>query len=66
MLFIHKQDSTIIQKDLTDSTRHQILESVTMLKQMIVQSFIEAVEIIDTPIPTPEDKDVVIKVIVSG
>jgi NADPH2:quinone reductase len=37
-----------------------------MPKQVIVQSSIEAVEIIDTPIPTPKEKQVVIKVIVSG
>ncbi|KAF4633564.1 hypothetical protein G7Y89_g4545 [Cudoniella acicularis] len=37
-----------------------------MPKQVIVQSSIEGVEIIDTPIPTPRDKEVVIKVIVSG
>ena len=37
-----------------------------MPKQVIVQSSIEAVEIIDTPIPTPQDKEVVIKVVVSG
>jgi len=35
-------------------------------KQVIIQSSIEAVEIIDTPIPTPGDKDVVIKVVVAG
>ena len=37
-----------------------------MPKQVIVQSSIEAVEIIDTPIPTPRDKEVVVKVVVSG
>ncbi|KAH6676342.1 chaperonin 10-like protein [Halenospora varia] len=37
-----------------------------MPKQVIIQSSIEAVEFIDTPIPTPKDKDVVIKVVVSG
>lgn len=37
-----------------------------MPKQVIVQSSIEAVEIIDTPIPLPRDKEVVIKVVVSG
>ncbi|KAI0118065.1 putative alcohol dehydrogenase [Hypoxylon sp. NC0597] len=37
-----------------------------MPKQVIVQSSIEAVDIIDTPIPTPRDKDVVIKVMASG
>ncbi|KAF2817113.1 GroES-like protein [Mytilinidion resinicola] len=37
-----------------------------MPKQAIVQPSIEAVEIIETPIPTPEDKEVVIKVVVSG
>lgn len=37
-----------------------------MPKQVIVQPSIEAVEIIDTPIPTPRDKEVVIKVVVSG
>jgi NADPH2:quinone reductase len=37
-----------------------------MPKQVIVQSSIEAVEIIDTPIPTHRDEEVVIKVIVSG
>jgi hypothetical protein len=37
-----------------------------MPKQVIVQSPIEAVEIIDTPIPTPGDKEIVIKVILSG
>ncbi|KAE9363024.1 GroES-like protein [Stipitochalara longipes BDJ] len=37
-----------------------------MPKQVIVQSSIEAVEIIDTSIPTPKDNEVVIKVVVSG
>ncbi|KAF8847307.1 GroES-like protein [Acephala macrosclerotiorum] len=37
-----------------------------MPKQLIVQSSIEAIEIIDTPIPIPHDKEVVIKVVVSG
>ena len=37
-----------------------------MPKQVIVQSSFEAVKIIDTPIPTPQDKEVVIKVVVSG
>src|ERR1700712_2530304 len=37
-----------------------------MPKQVIVQSSIEAVEVIETPIPTPGDKEVVIKVVVSG
>ncbi|KUJ10114.1 GroES-like protein [Mollisia scopiformis] len=37
-----------------------------MPKQVIVQSSIEAVEIIDTPIPTPQHDQIVIKVIVSG
>ncbi|KAH8658077.1 chaperonin 10-like protein [Xylariales sp. PMI_506] len=37
-----------------------------MPKQAIVQSAIDAVEIIDTPIPTPKDKEVVIQVVVSG
>ncbi|KAI9702659.1 MAG: hypothetical protein M1820_006165 [Bogoriella megaspora] len=37
-----------------------------MPKQVIVQSSIEAVEIIETPIPTPLSKEIVIKVVVSG
>jgi NADPH2:quinone reductase len=37
-----------------------------MPKQVIVKSSIEAVEIIETPIPTPTEKQVVIKVVVSG
>ncbi|KAI3325841.1 GroES-like protein [Xylariaceae sp. AK1471] len=37
-----------------------------MPKQVIIQPSIEAVEIIDTPIPIPKDKEVVIKVVVSG
>jgi NADPH2:quinone reductase len=37
-----------------------------MPKQVIVKSSIEAVEIIDTPVPTPTEKQVVIKVVVSG
>ena len=37
-----------------------------MPKQVIVQSSIEAVEIIETPIPTPKDKEVVIRVCVAG
>ena len=37
-----------------------------MPKQVIVQSSIEAVEIIDTPIPTPQDNEVVIRVVVAG
>jgi NADPH2:quinone reductase len=37
-----------------------------MPKQVIVQSSIEAIEIIDTPIPVPKDDEVVIKVIVCG
>ena len=37
-----------------------------MPRQVIVQPSIEAVEIIDTPIPSPQDKEVVIKVIVAG
>ncbi|KAI1371646.1 putative alcohol dehydrogenase [Hypoxylon crocopeplum] len=37
-----------------------------MPKQAIVHGSIEVVEIIDTPIPSPRDKDVVIKVVVSG
>ncbi|KAF2117186.1 chaperonin 10-like protein [Lophiotrema nucula] len=37
-----------------------------MPKQVIVHSSIESVEIIDTPIPTPKDHEIVIKVIVSG
>jgi D-arabinose 1-dehydrogenase-like Zn-dependent alcohol dehydrogenase len=45
--------------------RH-LQSTVTMPKQAIVQSSIEALEIIETPIPTPKDKEVVIKVVVSG
>ncbi|XXG98041.1 hypothetical protein Hte_004358 [Hypoxylon texense] len=37
-----------------------------MPKQVIIQGSIEAVEFIETPIPIPEDKQVVIKVVVSG
>ncbi|KAI2469133.1 GroES-like protein [Annulohypoxylon bovei var. microspora] len=37
-----------------------------MPKEVIVQSSLEAVEIIETPIPTPSDKEVVIKVAVAG
>ncbi|OTB00745.1 hypothetical protein M426DRAFT_267124 [Hypoxylon sp. CI-4A] len=37
-----------------------------MPKQVIVQSSIEAVEIVETPIPTPKSKEVVIKVAISG
>ncbi|KAI8629884.1 GroES-like protein [Xylariaceae sp. FL1651] len=37
-----------------------------MPQQVIVQPSIEAVEIVDTPIPIPQDKEVVIKVVVSG
>ena len=37
-----------------------------MPKQVIVQSSIEVVEIVDRPIPTPQDKEIVIKVVVSG
>ncbi|KAI0160845.1 putative alcohol dehydrogenase [Hypoxylon sp. FL1284] len=37
-----------------------------MPKQVIVQGSIEAVEFIETPIPTPGDRQVVIKVIVSA
>ncbi|KAI0124003.1 chaperonin 10-like protein [Xylariales sp. AK1849] len=37
-----------------------------MPKQVIVQSSLETVEIIDTPIPIPKNKEVVIKVVVSG
>ena len=43
-----------------------MLKFITMPKQVIVQSSLEAVEIIDTPIPTPREKEVVIKVVVSG
>ncbi|KAM0810361.1 putative Enoyl reductase (ER) domain-containing protein [Seiridium cardinale] len=37
-----------------------------MPKQAIVQPSIEAVEIVDTPIPIPQDKEVVIRVVVAG
>ncbi|CAM1506035.1 Fc.00g056760.m01.CDS01 [Cosmosporella sp. VM-42] len=37
-----------------------------MPKQVIVHGSLEGVEIIDTPIPTPQEKEVVIKVAVSG
>ncbi|KAI0438327.1 GroES-like protein [Xylaria telfairii] len=37
-----------------------------MPKQVIVQPSIDAIEIIDTPIPVPEDKEVIIKVVVAG
>lgn len=37
-----------------------------MPKQAIIQSSIEAIEFIETPIPTPKDKEVVIKVVVAG
>ncbi|KAI0875476.1 GroES-like protein [Hypoxylon argillaceum] len=37
-----------------------------MPKQVIVQPSIEGIEVIDTPIPIPKDKEIVIKVIVSG
>ncbi|KAI1133260.1 GroES-like protein [Nemania abortiva] len=37
-----------------------------MPKQVIIQPSIEAVEIIDTPIPTPKDNEVVIKVAACG
>ncbi|KAI0466576.1 GroES-like protein [Xylaria cf. heliscus] len=37
-----------------------------MPKQAIIQPSIDAVEIIDTPIPVPKDKEVVIKVVVAG
>lgn len=37
-----------------------------MPKQVIVQPSIEAVEIIETPIPAPKDKEIVIKVVVAG
>jgi hypothetical protein len=42
------------------------LQLFTMPMQAIIQSSIEAVEIIDTPIPTPLANEVVIKVIVAG
>jgi len=45
---------------------HKQILAVIMPKQVIVQSSIEAIEIIDTPIPTPRDKEIVIKVAVSG
>lgn len=41
-------------------------ESLIMPKQVIVQSSIEAVEIIDTPIPNPQDHEVVIRVVVAA
>ncbi len=37
-----------------------------MPRQAIIQPSTEAIEIIDTPIPTAKDKDVVIKVVVAG
>lgn len=37
-----------------------------MPKQAIIQPSLEAVEIVDTPIPVPGDNDVVIKVVVTG
>ena len=37
-----------------------------MPKQAIVQSSTEAVEIIETPIPIAQDKEVVIQVVVAG
>ncbi|KAI0543343.1 GroES-like protein [Xylaria curta] len=37
-----------------------------MPKQVIVQPSIDAIEIIDTPIPVPDNKEVVIKVAVAG
>ena len=37
-----------------------------MPKQAIVMPSLEAVEIIDTPIPTPNDNEVVINVVVAG
>ncbi|KAK7752528.1 hypothetical protein SLS62_005496 [Diatrype stigma] len=37
-----------------------------MPKQAIIQSSIEAVDFINTPIPTPGDKEVIIKVVVAG
>ncbi|KAI1767777.1 GroES-like protein [Hypoxylon sp. FL1150] len=37
-----------------------------MPKQVLVQGSIEAVEFIETPIPMPDEKQVVIKVVVSG
>lgn len=36
------------------------------MKEAIVHSSLESIEIIDTPIPTPKDDEVVIKVIVAG
>lgn len=39
---------------------------VTMPKEAIVRTSIEAVEIVEIPVPTPKDKEIVIKVIVSG
>ncbi|KAJ8127361.1 hypothetical protein O1611_g6275 [Lasiodiplodia mahajangana] len=37
-----------------------------MPKQVIVQPSIEAIEIIDTPIPIPGDRQIIIKVVVCG
>jgi NADPH:quinone reductase-like Zn-dependent oxidoreductase len=37
-----------------------------MPRQAIVQSSIEVVEIIDSPIPIPKDDEIVIKVVVCG
>ena len=42
------------------------IHHITMPKQVIVQPSIEAVEIIDTPIPAPQENEVVVKVVVSG
>jgi NADPH2:quinone reductase len=37
-----------------------------MPKQLIIQPFLEGVEIIETPIPIPNHSQVVIKVVVTG
>jgi NADPH:quinone reductase len=37
-----------------------------MPKQAIVQSSIEAIEIVESPIPIPKDDEIVIKVVVCG
>lgn len=36
------------------------------MKEVVIQGSLDAFEVIESPIPTPRDKYVVIKVIVSG
>jgi len=55
-----------LEGTITHILRIEHKDNFKMPKQLIIHPSIDEYEIIDTPIPVPADKEVVIKVVVAG